>query len=133
MSGCWRAAGQRRTHGADLDLAGARLRETSKPTTGLPSSSAAARGSATVSLTWPPGRGAAAAVGSASQPPARGRLHRGQGAHRLLGAAQVGAAARALQLHLAQLARDVGRRGAQRLQRSGSSATRTSRSTPPTR
>jgi len=45
-----------------------------------------------------------------------GRLHGGQGAHGLLAAAQVGAPARAFGLHQAQLARPVGRGGAQRLQ-----------------
>jgi len=45
-----------------------------------------------------------------------GRLHRGQRAQGLLGAAQLGAPARALQLHLAQLARDLGRRHAQGLE-----------------
>src|SRR5437868_1217501 len=45
-----------------------------------------------------------------------GRLHRGQRAHRLLAAAEVGAAARAFGLHQPQLTRDVGRGGAERLQ-----------------
>ena len=44
------------------------------------------------------------------------RLHRGQRAHRLLAATQVGASAGALGLHQPQLARHIGRRGAQGLQ-----------------
>jgi hypothetical protein len=44
------------------------------------------------------------------------RSHGGDRAHRLLGAAEIGAAARGFLLHLAQLARDVGRRGVQRQQ-----------------
>src|SRR5690606_9226897 len=43
-------------------------------------------------------------------------LHGGERAHRLLATTEVGAAARALALHLAQLARDVGGSDAQRLQ-----------------
>jgi hypothetical protein len=42
-----------------------------------------------------------------------GRLHGANGAHRLLGPAQIGAAAAGLLLHLAQLPRDVGRGGVQ--------------------
>jgi hypothetical protein len=45
-----------------------------------------------------------------------GRLHRRQRAHGLFAAAQVGAPAGAFGLHLAQLARNVGRGGAQGLQ-----------------
>ena len=45
-----------------------------------------------------------------------GRLHGGDRAHALLDAAHVGAAARRLLLDLAQLARDVGRRGVERQQ-----------------
>ena len=106
------------------------MRVISKPTTGLPLSSAAERCSATVSLT----RGDlveadAAAVGERDLHARQllGRLHRGDRAHRLLGAAEVGAAARGLLLHLAQLARDVGGGGVQRQQLRGSSSTRTSR------
>ena len=44
------------------------------------------------------------------------RLHGGDGAHRLFGAADVGASARRFLLHLAQLARDVGGRGLERQQ-----------------
>jgi hypothetical protein len=61
------------------------------------------------------------------RPISRARLHGGQRAHRLLAAADVGAAAGAFGLHLAQLARDVGGGDAQRLQPHGSSATRISR------
>ncbi len=43
-----------------------------------------------------------------------GAVHGGDGAHRLLGAADVAASARRLALHAAQLARDVGRRHLQR-------------------
>ena len=44
------------------------------------------------------------------------RMHGGDGAHRLFGAAHIGAAARGVLLHLAQLARYVGAGGAQGLQ-----------------
>jgi hypothetical protein len=91
----------------------------SKPTTGLPLSSAAERCSATVSLTVATCIEAqAAAVGQHDFHRAQfgGRLHGGDGAHRLLGAADIGAAARGVLLDLAQLARDVGARGAQREQ-----------------
>ena len=114
-----------------------RLRATSKPTTGLPSSSAAARGSAMVSLmraTWSSRMRRPSDSGDLHvAPSSSAELHGGQRAHRLLAAAQVGAAAGALGLHLAQLARDVGRGGAQRLQLAGSRSTCTSRVTPPTR
>src|SRR5690606_3264309 len=45
-----------------------------------------------------------------------GRLHRAQRAYRLFGVADVGAAARGFALHLAQLARDIGGGGVERLQ-----------------
>ncbi len=96
-----------------------RLRATSKPTTGLPLSRAAARGSATVSVT----------VSDLVQPDApairkgqlqggdlRRGLDGGERAHRLLAAADVGAAAGALGLHLAQLPGDLGGGRAQGLQ-----------------
>jgi len=97
-----------------------RARETSKPITGLPSSSAAVRGSATVSLTWaswsrrmrrPPETGISSAAICPAVSHSWPRVRTG-----LLGAAQLGAPARALQLHLAQLARDLGRRHAQGLE-----------------
>ena len=48
-----------------------------------------------------------------------GALDRGDGAHRLLDAADIGAAARGVLLHRAQLARDVGRGGVQGQQARG--------------
>ena len=121
MSGCaaFSFSSAARTPAATSISPAPRLRVISKPTTGWPFSSAAERFSATVSMHVRHLVQADAAAVAERDLHARqllGRLHRGDGAHRLLGAAQVGAAARGLLLHLAQLARDVGGGGVQRLQ-----------------
>ena len=138
MSGCAAlslASAARTPSVTSISLA-PRERTISKPTTGLPSSSAAERLSATVSLT--PGdlvEADAPAVGERDFHAAEllGRLHGGDGAHRLLGAAQVGAAARGFLLHLAQLARDVGGGGVERQQARRVELDAHLRDTPPTR